>query len=259
MKNTLKYIALAVALWGLTSCEIDNMDGPDAAVKGTIIVQGTGNAAYDGQPLRASQGKDDGKIRVREDSWADAHDNSVELRDWNIMLDGTYQNTKVFSGTYTMYPFEGAFYKLPESEYTKGIRVKGKVQQDFHVTPYLLVDWVKEPYLGPDNKIRATIKFTRVPVPTGKTTETAMPNLQRGVLHVSSSILVSRNTRLNDYFPGNVGIGNDKEGQEIEFVSAIPVKYPNTTYYVRVGVQVNGNSDRQNYTTVFPLKVGALN
>ncbi len=67
MKKSLKYMGLALLALGFIACKKDNMAAPDATIRGRILIQGTGTD-QDGQPLQTSQGKDDMKIRMVEES-----------------------------------------------------------------------------------------------------------------------------------------------------------------------------------------------
>ena len=255
MKKSLKYTGLALLALGFIACEKDNMAAPDATIQGRILIQGTGTD-QDGQQLQTSQGKDDMKIRMVEDSWKKDENDVVTPKELNVKLDGSYVNTKVFAGTYTMYPYEGAFYPLKAAEYTTGIAVSGTKEQDFKVTPYLLVDWVQKPQLTADRKIRAIVRFRRIAPPGNAAGDMkGAPDVEYGNLYVSTNNLVAKNNRLDEYFRNRKAIKNTDEGTEIVFESDIPVKYPNTTYYVRVGIWVKNNAERNNYTTVVPLEV----
>lgn len=129
MKRLIYITFLAVSL---SACmEIDNFDGPEAKVSGRIIDQTTGqNMMFD---------QNDTKIRI----WERSYSLNPEPQDLAVMADGTYRNNKLFSGTYNMLPYNGAYWPCDTTFYVP-IGKKGAVQ-DFYVTPYLhLVDFKYE-------------------------------------------------------------------------------------------------------------------
>src|SRR5687768_15159112 len=94
MKNIIR-IALGVLVMSVTSCmEVDNWDAPNARVHGRII------DAYTGENLLTSQG--DWGIRIWERTWTESVPNSQSL---SVKQDGSYNNSKLFAGTYDMLPY----------------------------------------------------------------------------------------------------------------------------------------------------------
>jgi hypothetical protein len=53
-----------------------------------------------------------------------------------VQRDGVYNNSKLFSGTYDMIPYDGPFWPV---DTLKGVVLKSETKQDFTVTPYLQV------------------------------------------------------------------------------------------------------------------------
>jgi hypothetical protein len=122
------YIVLGIALIGLASCyKKDNYDGPDSGVSGKII------DSYTGQPLLSSQ--NDWQLRIWEKSWTASTATNQNIP---IKQDGTYNNSKLFSGTYDISVNTGPFWPVDTAKnvtFSKG----GGNTKDFTVTPYLQV------------------------------------------------------------------------------------------------------------------------
>ncbi len=128
MKKKILYL-LGVALLGLSSCTpIDNWDEPDCTFYGTVI------DSYTGEPLLASQ--NDWQIRIWERSFTGQKGGATTQQDLRIKQDGTYQNTKLFAGTYDMLPYDGPFFPV---DTVKSVKLSGSTKQDFTVTPYFQV------------------------------------------------------------------------------------------------------------------------
>lgn len=225
MKKIIKYNILFFLAIFAVSCEIDNYEAPDATIQGTI---------YDhlGQPLQVSHGAE--IIRMRELSWAKDSTTYIGNQTLVVQQDGTYRNTKWFSGTYRMLPRAGAFYPY-DDELQDGdnagelVEIKGTVTKDFAVTPYLTVEWVKKPVVTADNYIECSVRFRR-----NQKAGYGMPDVKESWLLVSRS--VNTNARWLDLYPVSLKLTNDMEGQELSFRTAIPVKYTGIDYWIRVSM-----------------------
>ncbi|MCK7531338.1 MAG: DUF3823 domain-containing protein [Marinilabiliales bacterium] len=129
MKNIL-YLMLGATLLLLASCQkIDNWDEPAARLYGNVIDKYTGtNLAMD---------QNDWQIRIWDKTWEEQNPGTVaQYQSLAVMRDGAYNNTKLFSGTYNMLPYDGPFWP---ADTVKGVVLEKETQQDFTVTPYLQV------------------------------------------------------------------------------------------------------------------------
>jgi len=262
MKNVLKYFYFAAVAVILFGCEIDNYDGPDASLSGRILIEGTN------EQISSENGKGNLKIRMKELSWTEVEEDAIGWRELNIKMDGSYQNDKLFSGTYLLYPYQGPFYPILEKDQDT-IVIKGKTVKDFYVTPYLKAEWVELPNIverplpsDPSKMgryITATAKFTRIAPPDGY--PTPMPDLDVNNtgfcrMFVSTSHWVGANSLLQ-VTSDNIPINNSMEGQPVRFnmIDTEPLHYTNTTYYVRCAFSATGTDKKYNYTEPFELFV----
>ena len=162
MKKIL-YLLFATALICLSSCtSIDNWDEPGCTFYGTVT------DSYTGEPLLSSQ--NDWQIRIWERSWTGHENGATTQQDLRIKQDGTYQNTKLFAGTYDMLPYDGPFWPM---DTLKGVKLSGSTKQDFTVTPYLqIIDFETElgtwdfgtkeaPKVGPSLTLYCRVKAPR--------------------------------------------------------------------------------------------------
>lgn len=159
MKNR-TYLILA-ALFSLSSCsmfELDNYDLPSETLQGEVVDRETG------EPVLTDQGGEGIRVRLTELSWGD---NVSPNPDFFCMPDGTFQNTKLFAGTYNV-RIDGPFIPLireddrgvPLADETQTLDINGVSNVRFEVQPFLRVEWVKDPEVI-NGKVRAQIRVTR--------------------------------------------------------------------------------------------------
>ena len=136
---------LGVTLLSLSSCfKIDNWDAPGSTMSGTVY------DVYTGAPLLASQ--NDWQIRIWERSYSRIEGGATDFQNLRIKQDGTYQNTKLFDGTYDMLPYNGPYWPM---DTIKNVVLKGSHTENFTVRPYLqIVDFTPEL-----NGVNLTLKF----------------------------------------------------------------------------------------------------
>jgi hypothetical protein len=222
--------------------EIDNWDEPDARFYGRVI------DSYTGENILASQ--DDWKIRIWERSWTEGEPNHQELR---IQQDGTYNNTKLFAGTYDMLPYGGPFWPC---DTTKNVVLQKSHEQDFTVTPYLQVLDFNTSLNGTELTLTCRLKAPR---------RDGLPNLYEIKPFLSLTTFCGNGN--NSYI--NIGEYNDKRIQinkswqdevgdsdtsPLYTIGPLPVK-SGYTYYVRVGAAVNDANRKHNYSNIVVVTV----
>lgn len=226
MKLLNKCILFVLCGMLVASCELDNYDGPDATIQGAL---------YDhlGQPLQVNHGS--GYIRMREVSWGAGKENAfIGNQTLKVQQDGTYRNTKWFSGEYRMLPYAGNFFPY-DDELQDGddagelVTISGTTTKDFTVTPYLTIEWVKKPYVTADNYLECSVRFKR-----NQKAGYEMPDLRESYLRISRSVNASASD--GQLFPKKKTITNDMEGEEITYRTDIPLKYTGINYWVRVSM-----------------------
>ena len=251
-----KYIVVLLCSLFAVACEIDNYEGPNATIQGTIF------DSESNEPLQVDHGS--GIIRIREISWAQGDTNAyIGNQTLKVQQDGTYLNTKWFSGDYKMMPYSGAFYpyddvNLDNDEAGELVHISGSTIKDFTVTPYLSVEWVEEPYVTPDNFIQCSVRFKRNQKPGYE-----MPDVREAWLLISKSV----NTSARDLqlYPKALALTNDMEGTVLQFKSDRAVKYAGIDYWVRISMncktavgkpQTNyPGMGASNYTTIKKVSV----
>jgi hypothetical protein len=243
MKNILYIVLGIVLMMSVSSCyKDDNWDAPDARVHGKII------DSYTGENLLTSQG--DWGIRIWEKTWTGSVPTSQSL---NVMQDGSYNNTKLFSGTYDMLPYGGAFWPV---DTTKDVAFNGTTEQDFTVTPYLQVIGFETSLNGLNLNLTCQLK---APIRDG------LPNLVEikpflsytqfsgSTNFIDKPEFTNSRKQINQSWIDTYG---DVDTSPIIHIGPITVK-PGYTYYVRIGANVNDANRKYNYSPIVKIIVPA--
>lgn len=138
-----KFNLLVIAI-GLTcvlaSCELDNYEGPNAALSGSFIDAETGELVQQ-DVIRGTN------IQLTEHGYDPVSPQLLVVKN-----DGTYANTLLFANTYTVQPVRGNFIAVTPQE----VAIKGDTKLDFTVTPYIRIEEVN--IVRNDTKVVATFK-----------------------------------------------------------------------------------------------------
>ncbi|MBT1687070.1 DUF3823 domain-containing protein [Dawidia soli] len=160
MKKISVYI-VSLALLSLNSCglfELDNKDEPSAAIQGEVV------DAETGAPILTDQGSEGIRVRLLELSYGE---NVLPNPDFYCKPDGTFQNTKIFAGTYNV-RVDGPFIPLlreddrgtPLADETQEVAIGDLTKVKFEVQPFLNIEWVGEPQII-NGKVKAQVRVTR--------------------------------------------------------------------------------------------------
>lgn len=252
MKKIIYSILILFVFFSLNACvKNDNYDPPTETLTGEVIDVTTG------KPIQTESGGGGIQIRYHDLTWGETTGNPVIPRDFNVMHDGTFNNTKFFAGKYKIYPFNGAFVPLYSEnaaapiDNSKIVNVKGVTKVDFQVEPFLKIDWVSEPVFNPaNNTITASFKFTR-----GTTNPAFIFSVTDAWIFVSTTAFVSNASRISNIsnsvtYTGTAG--DQLLGQTVTLTSKTGYTLnSHETYYVRIGARTADNiQKRYNYSTV---------
>jgi len=241
MKKIIIAFASALLMVGMSSCEKDNYDAPDAAIQGQVYDQ-------NGNPFQTAMGQGSMRIKIVEESFAHGDENvTVTPQYLNMMQDGSFRNTKLFAGTYSVIPEQGAFYEDLEAAKVN-LSSNKVITVDFTVTPYLTLEWVKAPYIDADGYLKASFKFHR-----NAKDGFSMPAPNECCMWISRTQYCGTEGDGN-YTPGLRKITADDEGKEIELSSKIPIKY-SMKYWVRIGANVSDTYKKYNFTDIVSIDV----
>jgi hypothetical protein len=207
-----------------TSCtELDIYDEPSETLSGVVIDSSTGEPILTEQPNGF-------RIKMMELSWSDT---PLPYYFWG-KSDGSFNNSKIFKGTYDISVIEGAFFQ-PESQSVEIINTK---TVEFQVIPYLTVhakkielsnDKIEVEYTLSREKVGDKILDSRVFVSTN-------PNVGNNILTPALSPIQ------------NLKEINDNGILNTIFKESISGLEKGKTYYVRVGARTNNTSLRYNFS-----------
>lgn len=234
---------LGATLLFLASCQkIDNWEEPASRLYGNVI------DSYTGQNLMMDQ--NDWQIRIIDRTWEQRNGTVAQFQSLAVQKDGVYNNSKLFSGTYDMIPYDGPFWPV---DTIKGVVLGSETQQDFTVTPYLQLTNFTATLDGTNLTLSCTVK---APIITG------LPNLYevKGFLSLTTFCGNSNYINIGEYnnlrkainktWAAEVGTADSKNYT----LGPFPVK-SGYTYYVRIGANVNALSRRYNYTEIVKVVV----
>lgn len=200
--NRLKiFLCGLVVVACVSACTNDNYDIPSETFKGAFTDKGTG------EPFQTSMGNTGIRIRMMEYSWSD----NPQPYDFNVKMDGTFQNTKIFKGEYGITP-EGAFVPLEEERVT----IKGTVTKNYEVEPLLRIEWSGEPVVNADGTATVKVRITR-----GTDNADYQQALQEGWLYVSETSYVG-DFSYSQMFSTKISSAELALGEELTFTTGFP-------------------------------------
>jgi hypothetical protein len=107
----------------LSSCQLDNYEGPTAELSGSFIDEETKELLQQ-DIIRGTV------IKITEHGY-----DPVSPQYLRVKTDGTYLNRMLFANTYTVQPERGNFVAIEAQE----VKIEGKTKLDFLVMPYIRV------------------------------------------------------------------------------------------------------------------------
>jgi hypothetical protein len=225
-------------LLGLSSCyKRDNWAEPDAQISGNII------DSYTGKPLLTSQA--DWPIRIWERTWKESVPVNQTIP---VKQDGSYNNSKLFAGTYDMLPYGGPFWPVVDT--TKNVVFTNSgTKKDLPVTPYLrLIDF--------ETSIQGTDLTLKIRLIAPK--RVGLPNIVEIKPYLSLTSFVGESNYINipEYNNKRIQINKswltavgDKDTSNVYTIGPLPIK-AGYTYNVRVGANVNDANRKYNYSEI---------
>lgn len=160
MKRISLYSLMFAGLLSFGSCslfQLDNYDEPKETLTVSVVDK-------NGDPVLTDRGSEGIRVRLIETSWTGG---SVTPMDFECGPDGIYTNTKLFEADYNV-SVDGPFLPIvlednngtPLRNDSKDIHLKGKVEVEFEVEPFLYVEFVGDPTVS-DGVISVRVKVTR--------------------------------------------------------------------------------------------------
>ena len=229
MKKLIYTLIVAVMGGMFTSCEKDNLDGPDAVFAGELRDKKTGE-------LILQEVSDGSRVYFIEQGWGD----NPPVQNMVVKKDGTFYNGMIFSGNYQVIMNRGNYVPLD----TLDMKIKpGKNYQVFEVNPYLRI--IEPEIFVSERKVIARFKLEQV-------TSNQVYRISlfaHSHIDVSNKLnIVNRTEELNRSIT---------DGESFELSINLD-NYTSTlvagkSYYFRIGAQSQGNETKYNYAASVKL------
>lgn len=204
---------------------------PDSGIKGSVIDNITK------KPIQTELSGSGITLRFWEQD--ERYQGLANFLDYPVKADGTFENSKVFSGVYKAIPFAGPFVSVTD---TLTVTVKGTTVINFTVTPYLAV--TATAIAGPAGSV--TVKYKLVKgVTTAKTQEARA--LASWSPNVSVPVSEKSVTRALTAIPDSTIVATEYT----EILSGLP---SGQTFYIRVAARTASNA-RYNYSEIFKIVI----
>jgi len=243
MKRSI-YLAISFLLiFAMTSCEDDNYVYPSETFRGSFV------DAETKEPYQTAIGNTGIRIKMMEYSWSE---NPTPFY-IHCMMDGTFNNTKIFKGQYGVTP-EGAFVPLEEEI----IDIQGVVEKHYEVEPFLRVEWVGEPVVNDDGTATVQVRIER-----GTSNPAYQQPLAEVWLFVSETQYVGDFSYSPNFSTHLIGGTLPQIGETVSITTGWPGgigtgaqrKFPDFSrkYFLRVGARTNiqvNSMNVYNYTTI---------
>lgn len=220
-----------VSLVSLISCELDEMEGPNAGLYGSIIDDTTGEL-IEQDIIRG------GELEIREQGYE-----NVTPQTLNYKVDGTYADTKLFGNTYKVFPLLTNFHPID----TMLVDISGQTKLDLVVSPYIRI--LNSSITKSGNVITATFSLE----------QTGFGNVSKIGLYVGTDANVGEPMRivkaeknigapvnpLNPIETFTLSINADNE-QDLKI---------DHLYFFRIGALYDAPNARFNYTTAVEIQL----
>lgn len=252
------YFSLFCALFAFGSCslfEVDNYELPKETLRGSVV-------DADGNPVLTEQNGNGIPVRLTELSWTGG--TAEHNPDFYCKPDGTFQNTKIFEGTYKVELFGGPFIPLTRvdqdnnvlADGSQTVKIKGTKTVEFVVQPFLNVEFASEPMVT-NGKISVQVRVTRAISPEDfRALIEPMGNYSESFLNVTDiQLLVSysrsvessgkeyRDERWSTPYPYNGASFEPLLGQKVTLESKDNIP-SGRTVFIRAAARINYDTPR---------------
>lgn len=242
--KSIKHILISLlAIAGMASCEEDNYPAPAETFKGSIV------DAETGEPFQTAIGNTGVRIRMMEYSWSE----NPTPYDMYVMMDGQFNNSKIFAGEYGITP-SGAFVPLAEEI----VQISGTTEKNYEVEPFLRIEWIGEPVVNDDGTATVQVRIDR-----GTTNPAYQDALAEVWLFVSETQYVGDFSYSPNFSTRLTGANLPALGETVSISTGWPAglgtgaqrTFPEYSrkYFLRVGARINrqvNSTNVFNYSTV---------
>jgi hypothetical protein len=232
MKKIISKILAGVVIMAAAACtKIDNYDGPNASLQGNLLSSEGGN-------LQTSGGST--QIWMQQVGWTSPQ--TIPSK-----FDGTYQDSKLFKGSYRIVPSGGAFWPLTD---TATVNISQGTKHDFTVTPYIVIKNFHSTLAGTTLTLTFDID---APIAAG------LPTVKEVQPYVNTTSLVGSGASIREYSdllikPINKNF-TDMDPADKSITLTVPDLLPGRTFFVRVGVRLADSYNSSNFSEIVRVDV----
>ncbi|MDB5125575.1 MAG: hypothetical protein JWP94_3704 [Mucilaginibacter sp.] len=232
MKKLISRILVGATLLASSACtKIDNYPGPNASFQGNIISSTGGNLLTSGGSTQ---------IWMQQIGWTAPQ--TIPSK-----FDGTFEDTRLFSGGYRVLPTGGAFWPIYD---TITVNLGKGTRHDFTVTPYLVIKNFKATLSGTTLTLTYDID---APIVAG------LPTIKDTQPYVNTTRLVGTGASIRDFSDVNSVTINknfiDMSTAEKSRTLTVPNLIPGRTFFVRVGVRLNDSFNSSNFSEIVQVDI----
>jgi Protein of unknown function (DUF3823) N-terminal domain/Domain of unknown function (DUF3823_C) len=235
-KMIIGIMTASVLLAGYGCSKVDNYAAPNATFQGNIIDSVTG------QNLLTETGG--AEIELLQTSWV-ANPDPYYIPS---KQDGSFQDTRIYSGSYSVIPTQGAFWPIADTLKTP---IKGAITQNFTVVPYLEITNLQDS-VNADSLVMTCNLMC--PEPNG------LPEVLEIWPFVNSTPFVGSGSSIPNYTISdntnpsyNLATINSNWNATIAATTYRLVVHgllPGRTYYARLGVRVNDSYKKYDFSPI---------
>lgn len=232
MKKLISRILVGATILASSACtKIDNYPGPNASFQGNIISSTGGNLLTSGGSTQ---------IWMQQIGWTAPQ--TIPSK-----FDGTFEDTRLFSGRYRVLPTGGAFWPIYD---TLTVNLSKGTKHDFTVTPYLVIKNFKATLSGTTLTLTYDID---APVVAG------LPTIKDTQPYVNTTRLVGTGASIRDFSDVNAVTINknfiDMTAADKSRTLTVPNLIPGRTFFVRVGVRLSDSYNSSNFSEIVQVDI----
>ena len=223
--KAIKIYMLAILGLLLSSCELDNYDGPDAKFFGSIIDSGTNEAI----PQDLIQGSVIDYVELGFEN--------PQTQQLRFKADGTFRNNLMFSGTYEVQPVRGNFMEVP----IETIEINGDTEHNFMTLPYIRINEVNMALNADSSRLIATFKLEQLvpePVKSMMLVADLNPSVGVGIRTATQGANVGRVVDPDEEFTIELKTKSLEKGKEYFFRVCALIDVPEAKYNFCTAVKV---------------------
>jgi len=241
MQRIFKGLLIGLSMLSTYSCtKTDNQPGPNAGFQGRLLDVTNGKNNFPTETGGV-------QVKLEELSWSE----TPTPQYIPSKPDGTFEDTKLFSGHYRVTPTNGAFWPVDPVE----LDINGLTTHDFELTPYLKITNFSHSLSG--DTLIMTFKLA-APITDGLPAIIDTQPFVNITPYVGAGATISQYTNPPDQSkPNKIEINsswNDGIAQTT-YVMKVPDLKHGRTFYARVGVRVNDSYKQFNYSDVVEVQV----